>query len=108
MNIATGFCKQILLFFVLYWRPIACNAPFVVHLPWRQQLTVKYLSQAPHPRQSLFSYRPEWAISTQNSLQRPLKLLASPRVRHSELCAGRGKNSGFQGSKPKNPPVIYL
>lgn len=35
---------QILLFFLLYWWSIPCNALFVVHLPWRQQLTVKYLS----------------------------------------------------------------
>lgn len=39
---------QILPFFVLYRRPILCNAPFIVHLPWREQLAVKYISQASH------------------------------------------------------------
>lgn len=65
-------------------------------------------SQAPHPRQSLFSYRPERAISTQNSSKRPLKLLASPRARLGEVFAGRGNTLGFQGSKPQNLLVIYL
>lgn len=31
-------------FFLLYWKPIPCNGPFVVHLSWKEQLTVKYLS----------------------------------------------------------------
>lgn len=49
VNIATGFSwHRFCLFFVLYRRPILCTAPFIVHLPWRQQLAVKYISQASH------------------------------------------------------------
>lgn len=98
---------QILLFPVLYWRSVLCNAPFIVHLPWRQQLSVKYILQASWCEQSLFSYRPEMTISIQNSLQRPMNELVRPGGKHGVGVLWKRKHPGFQGSKRIFLSFIY-
>lgn len=58
-------------------------------------------SQAPHPTHSLFSYRPERAISTQNSLQRPLKLL--PAQEWGTVRCVLGNILAFKEANPRIP-----
>lgn len=93
---------QILPCFVLYQGPILHNGSFIVHLPWKQQLAVKSISQASQCEQSLFSYRPEMAIRIQNSLQRPMKELAGPGGKCDEKCSGRGNTLAFKEAKPSS------
>lgn len=63
------------------------------------------ISQAPHPRHSLFSYRPERAISTQNSLQRPLKLL--PAQEWGTVSCVLGNILAFKEANPRIPLQFF-
>lgn len=102
MNTLTGFSwHRFCLFLCCIGGLFSATAPFIVHRPWRQQLTAKSVSKASRCAQSLFSYRPEMAISIQNSLRRPLNELAGPGGKCGEVCAGRGNTRAFKEAKPR-------
>lgn len=83
------------------WRPILCNAPFIVHLPQGQHVTVKSISQAP-PCEPFLS-------QTWGGYRYPKcpKQAGQPRRRAWRGVLWARKHPGFQGSKPTSLPVNY-
>lgn len=83
------------------WKPILCNAPFIVHLPQGQHLAVKSISQAP-PCEPFLS-------QTWGGYRYPKcpKQAGQPRRRAWRGVLWARKHPGFQGSKPTSLPVNY-